>query len=160
MSRLCVNCGEKIKDEDIFCPFCGKPSDKKEGELSQQAEVSPGVFICSTCGSANASTNKYCDSCGNPLIKSGAGGDMEYGDSYGSSSYDGAQAAGTSYSYGSYSSTSSTGEKKWYTPPKRTRSAKNPIEWFFWSGWGLYIFFRFLFSIIWIILQIVARSKR
>ncbi len=34
--------------------------------------------------------------------------------------------------------------KKWYTPPKRERPAYHPIEWFFWIGWGFYVFFRFL----------------
>ncbi|NPE06721.1 MAG: hypothetical protein GNW80_00435 [Asgard group archaeon] len=33
---------------------------------------------------------------------------------------------------------------KWYTPPKRERPAYHPLEWFFWIGWGLYVFFRFL----------------
>lgn len=33
---------------------------------------------------------------------------------------------------------------RWYTPPKRERPAYHPLEWFFWIGWGLYVFFRFL----------------
>ena len=36
------------------------------------------------------------------------------------------------------------GREKWYTPPKRERPAYHPLEWFFWIGWGLYVFFRFL----------------
>ena len=33
---------------------------------------------------------------------------------------------------------------KWYTPPKRERPGYHPLEWFFWIGWGIYVFFRFL----------------
>ena len=33
---------------------------------------------------------------------------------------------------------------KWYKPPKRERPGYHPLEWFFWIGWGLYVFFRFL----------------
>ncbi|MBK5112035.1 MAG: hypothetical protein KGD59_03975 [Candidatus Heimdallarchaeota archaeon] len=38
----------------------------------------------------------------------------------------------------------SRGGKKWNTPPKRERPAYHPIEWFFWIGWGLYVFFRYI----------------
>jgi len=33
---------------------------------------------------------------------------------------------------------------KWYKPPKRERPSYHPLEWFFWIGWGLYVFFRYL----------------
>jgi hypothetical protein len=33
---------------------------------------------------------------------------------------------------------------KWYTPPKRERPWYHPIEFFFWIGWGFYIFFRLI----------------
>jgi hypothetical protein len=36
-------------------------------------------------------------------------------------------------------------KKKWYKPPKRKRPAYHPIEWFFWIGWGIYVFFGFIF---------------
>jgi len=159
MSRKCVNCGEEIKKTDVFCPFCGGPVDKIQSTPSEPLS-SENVIICSLCGAANKPTSTFCESCGDPIVSSeSAAGRME--SSYGSTTYDSqAQASGTTYTYGSYSSSSSTGEKKWYTPPKRTRSAKNPIEWFFWSGWGLYILFRLIFSILWIVIRIIAATKK
>jgi len=36
--------------------------------------------------------------------------------------------------------------RKWYKPPKRPRPWYHPIEWFFWIGWGIYVFFRFIIT--------------
>ncbi|MCF2142941.1 MAG: hypothetical protein K9W42_04505 [Candidatus Heimdallarchaeota archaeon] len=36
-------------------------------------------------------------------------------------------------------------EKAWWKPTKRKRPWYHPLEWFFWLGWGVYIFLRFLF---------------
>ncbi|MHA1922711.1 MAG: hypothetical protein ACTSVP_06570 [Candidatus Heimdallarchaeota archaeon] len=47
-------------------------------------------------------------------------------------------------------------KKKWYKPPKRKRPAYYPIEWFFWIGWGFYVFFGFIFlALKWVMKEIL-----
>ena len=65
----------------------------------------------------------------------------------------------TTYTYGS-ATPEPTGKRPWYKPPKRTKSAKHPSEWFFWTGWGLYVFLRFIFQILFFALMIGLRSRR
>ncbi|MHA1124674.1 MAG: zinc ribbon domain-containing protein [Candidatus Heimdallarchaeota archaeon] len=144
MSDTCPNCGEKIKSTDIFCPFCGQT---KEGQPSSKAQSSSQQ--CANCGSANDFGVSFCQSCGQSL-EAPKLPEHDLGTS---------QDQQESYEYGSFSETSSTGEKKWYTPPTRTRSKKNPIEWFFWTCWGIYIFLRFLFQILWCVSLIAGRRR-
>ncbi|HUT79657.1 MAG TPA: hypothetical protein VMZ29_00525 [Candidatus Bathyarchaeia archaeon] len=36
-------------------------------------------------------------------------------------------------------------QRKWYKPLKRNRPWYHPLEWFFWIGWGFYVFLRFMY---------------
>ncbi|MHA1356213.1 MAG: zinc ribbon domain-containing protein [Candidatus Heimdallarchaeota archaeon] len=145
MSEQCVNCGESIKSTDIFCPYCGNT---KEGQPSSSGQSSS--LQCASCGASNDFGVSFCQSCGQP-IEAAKGTPPPPIDAPGQTQ--------ESYDYGSFSETSSTGERKWYTPPKRARSKKNPIEWFFWTCWGLYIAFRFLFQILWCVGMIAGRRR-
>lgn len=153
MSRTCNNCGEQVKQEDVFCPFCGNPADKPQAS-SKVSDPSSSASICATCGASNKQEAQFCESCGNSLATassfSGSGSSTQY-------QQDTSYGTQTTHTYGTYSAEPS--DRKWYTPPQRTRSARHPLEWFFWSGWGLYILIRFLFSFLWIIIRIIARSK-
>jgi hypothetical protein len=142
MSRLCPNCSGNLKQDDIFCPFCGVDTSKLEASETDSIH-------CSSCGSLNRLGIQYCSSCGSPISTP-----------QGSSSY-GLEpiSESSTYTYGS-ATPQSTGKRPWYKPPQRTKSAKHPSEWFFWTGWGLYVFLRFIFQILFFALMIGLRSRK
>jgi len=144
MSNTCPSCGEVVKPTDVFCPFCSY--DLKASQSASSSASS--ALICANCGASNDLGVNFCQSCGQPLESPKA--PQEPIDSQGQQE---------SYDYGSYSETSSTGERKWYSPPKRQRSAKHPIEWLFWIGWSLYILLRVFFQIFWCVAIIAGRRR-
>ncbi len=155
MTKMCVNCGDQVKKTDIFCPFCGKNTEK--AQPSVQDTKMAGNTICSTCGVTNKLGAQFCESCGNAVDISGSSSSTTR---YGSTASPTTESADqTTHTYGSYSSKPSDSSRKWYKPPKRTRSAKHPVEWFFWTGWGLYFLIRAIFWILWFVLRIFLRSK-
>ncbi|NHK30792.1 MAG: zinc ribbon domain-containing protein [Asgard group archaeon] len=144
MSRLCPNCSSSIKQDDIFCPFCGVDTSKFNNSSSKTGDVN-----CSSCGSLNQIGIQFCSNCGSPIsVPHG-------GSSFGSEPV----SESTTYTYGS-ATPQPTGKRPWYKPPERTKSAKHPSEWLFWTGWGLYVFLRFLFQILFFALMIGLRSRR
>lgn len=144
MSDTCPNCGEQIKSTDVFCPFCGQTRSDQPSGSGQGSSIQ-----CATCGAVNDAGVNYCQSCGQPLEGPITAPKQDTG----------TQDQQESYDYGTYSTSSSTGERKWYQPPPRKRSKKNPIEWFFCTCWGLYVFFRFLFQMLWCIGLIAGRRR-
>lgn len=52
-AKRCQNCGEDIKDDDEFCPKCGKPTSGKK--------------ICANCKAENNATARVCTKCGQEL---------------------------------------------------------------------------------------------
>lgn len=143
MSRICPNCAGYIKQDDVFCPFCGVDTSKYTGSTPKSEDIH-----CSSCGSLNRIGTQYCSNCGS-LVSS-----PQVGSSFGA-----VPTEPTNYTYGS-ATPQSAGKRPWYKPPVRTRSAKHPSEWFFWTGWGLYVFLRFLFQILFFALMIGLRSRR
>ncbi|NHJ49795.1 MAG: zinc-ribbon domain-containing protein [Asgard group archaeon] len=142
MSRYCSNCGSSLKDGEVYCPFCGIDTTK----ISQEKTSEPlsGVTItCSSCDSINEGNIEFCKNCGSPLTAS-------HSSSYESSS---------TYTYGS-AEPQPTGKRPWYKPPKRERSAKHPREWAFWTGWGFYVLFRFIFQILFYVIIAIIKSRR
>jgi len=161
MTKTCVNCGEAVKETDVFCPFCGANADsvtsseKQSGSGFSDSEVG----YCSNCHAKNKPTAQFCEFCGTELAV----------DNYKTSNYsqstpgtDHSTAQGT-HTYGSYSSEPTDEEnRKWYQPPKRTRSAKHPAEWFFWSCWGIFFIIRAIFQLLWFLIRIgscVAKGR-
>ncbi len=119
---------------------------------------------CPSCGVALKTSDIFCPFCGTSISSShspskSSFSDSEFSDQFASST----PSTEESYSYGSGSSGYYTenveGTRKWYQPPKRKRSAKHPIEWFFWIGWGLYIVLRIVFYILIIAAQVAIRKK-
>lgn len=117
---------------------------------------------CPNCGVSIKSDDAFCPFCGTTTSQPSSDSsfpDSQYADQFASSS----PSADESYSYGSgsggYYTESADSTKKWYKPPKRTRSAKHPVEWFFWIGWGLYILLRIVFYVLIIAAQIAVRRK-
>ncbi|MFW9924226.1 MAG: zinc ribbon domain-containing protein [Candidatus Thorarchaeota archaeon] len=161
MSKICPHCSEQVKTTDIFCPFCGADLSKTSStQDSFESNFSDSSFItCPYCGTSNIPTSQFCASCGTAMSAS----QSSSSGSIPPSSYDSISGQSSSqqesHSYGSYSTYSSADERKWYTPPKRTRSAKNPIEWFFWTGWGFYILIRVIFFVLWFIIRLAVFSK-
>ncbi|MHA1156329.1 MAG: zinc ribbon domain-containing protein [Candidatus Heimdallarchaeota archaeon] len=153
MSKMCINCGEEVKKTDIFCPFCGNNTDEAKPSV-EGAKM--GHSVCSTCNATNESGAKFCESCGNTIDSSPSSSAKSFGstDSYAADS-----SQETTHTYGSYSAEPSDSTRKWYKPPKRTRSAKHPVEWLFWTGWGLYFLIRVIFWILFFGIRIFARSK-
>ncbi|NHJ32741.1 MAG: zinc ribbon domain-containing protein [Asgard group archaeon] len=152
MSRSCPNCGEAIKKEDVFCPFCGTPASKAPSGKVYPAQVaSSGEITCPNCNANNVPSNKFCSFCGSDLVKVST----EYSAAY--SPPDTAEQE--TYSYGSYHTTSADGERKWYQPPQRKRSARHPLEWFFYIGWSLYIILRILFYVFICFAQVAGRRR-
>jgi hypothetical protein len=152
MTQTCPHCQQEIKPEDLFCPYCGKrtsvspKADTKTSTIPRSYSSDSSTHFCSGCGSVIEPGITYCRNCGQPVAKS-----------MNSSADD----QDVSYSYGhSGDGTYHTKESNWYSPPKRKRPAYHPIEWFFWSGWGLYILLRFVFQILFVILRIVVASKK
>lgn len=162
MVKVCPNCSEQVRDTDVYCPFCGGSIDY--ASQSTTRDSLPGVqstdVICTNCGAVNKQGSKFCESCGfavkpKPSFKDSSSGSVGSTTDFGSSSSSSQQT----HSYGTYSTQPSDSSRKWYTPPKRERSAKNPLEWFFWTGWGLYVLIRAIFWILFFVLRIVARSR-
>ena len=160
MTKTCVNCGEEVKQTDIFCPFCGANADKLASDKQSEDEFSEqNSAYCSKCNAKNKPEAQFCEYCGNELAA----------DSY-KATHQSHRSPGTDrftaqdHAYGSSYTTEPTDEenRKWYTPPKRTRSAKHPAEWFFWTCWGIFIVFRAIFQLLWFIIRIgscIARAK-
>lgn len=154
MTKMCVNCGEVVKKTDVFCPFCGANTDKAQpsAHVTKMSDT-----ICSTCGVTNKLGAQFCESCGNAIDSiSSSSSTVNYGSTVSSATDSSDQATHT---YGSYSTEPSDSTRKWYKPPKRTRSAKHPAEWFFWTGWGLYFLIRVIFWVLWFGIRIFIRSK-
>ncbi|NHJ38778.1 MAG: zinc ribbon domain-containing protein [Asgard group archaeon] len=143
MSRICPNCAGYIKPEDIFCPFCGIDTSKFADTSSNSQDIS-----CSNCGTLNKIGIQYCSNCGSIISTS------QINNNFGA-----IPTETTTYTYGS-ATPQTTGKRPWYKPPERTKSAKHPSEWFFWTGWGLYVFLRFLFQILFFALMIGLRSRK
>ncbi len=144
MTKFCINCGEKVKKTDIFCPFCGGDINKEQPSTQ---DLKMDTTVCSTCYAVNKASTVFCESCGNSI------------DSFSSSS---------TGSYGSTTSTTTDPTRKWYIPPKRTkwykppkrtRSAKHPVEWFFWTGWGFYVLIRGILWVLWYVFRLFLRMK-
>jgi len=115
---------------------------------------------CPNCGAETKTEDVFCPFCGT-AIPSGSSPSTESNFSH---QFDTSTPhSEESYSYGSGSSGYYTenveGTRKWYQPPKRQRSAKHPIEWFFWIGWGLYILLRIIFFVLIIAAQVAVRRK-
>jgi RNA polymerase subunit RPABC4/transcription elongation factor Spt4 len=150
--KICNNCGSDLEPTDVFCPYCGTPITIKDDTIKGSDSAMASDYSeehgaqCPNCNRINNPKNQFCKFCGTTLSQA-TSGQSSFGQQ-------------ESYNYGSFSETSSTGERKWYSPPERQRSAKHPIEWFFWTGWGLYILIRFIFTALFCFLQIYAQSKR
>lgn len=159
MTKTCINCSEKVKETDIFCPFCGANANEvhPSAKISSVQDTKMGIVVCSTCGDANKQGTKFCENCGNAIASSSSSSSVNYGTSTASTSTSSTHQ--TTHTYGSYSTEPEDSTRKWYQPPKRTRSAKHPLEWFFWTGWGFYFLLRVVFQVLWLILRIVLRSK-
>lgn len=152
MSNSCPNCGESIKREDVFCPFCGTPISKAStGTKYPSQEASSGEVTCSNCNASNVISNKFCSFCGTTLAVAPSSHSPAYSPPE--------TTEQETHSYGSYHTTSSDGERKWYQPPQRKRSKKHPIEWFFYIGWSLYIILRVLFYVFICVAQIAGRRR-
>ena len=155
MTKTCVNCGEVVKKTDIFCPFCGASTDKRDSSAATQESsyTEHNIVYCSQCNAKNKIGAQFCEFCGNEITSD------SFKTSVGTEEIHGTERAHATHTYGSYSTEPSDSSRKWYQPPKRTRSAKHPAEWFFWTGWGIYFLIRVIFQILWFILRIVIRSK-
>jgi len=152
MSSSCPNCGESIKKEDVFCPFCGTPISKTPTGIKHPIqEASSGEVACPNCNASNVPSNKFCSFCGTSLAAAPS--------SYSSAYSPPETTEQSTHSYGSYHTTSSDGERKWYQPPQRKRSAKHPLEWLFYFGWSLYLILRVLFYVLFCVAQIAGRRR-
>lgn len=152
MSSSCPNCGESIKKEDVFCPFCGTPISKvSSGKKYPVHEASSGEVICPNCNASNVLSNKFCSFCGTSIPAAPS--------SYSSAYSPPESSESRASSSGSYHTTSADGERKWYQPPKRKRSAKHPIEWLFYFGWSLLLILRVLFYVFICFAQIAGRRR-
>ena len=156
MVKICPNCNEQVRDTDVFCTFCRHRLDFNQKDQSKPI----GTILCQHCNVINKTVNSFCESCGMPL-EDKSSSYKESTDSYATTSYDSNshQNSQQTHTYGSYSTYSSSDDRKWYTPPKRSRSAKHPLEWFFWSGWGIYILLRSIFSILFCVLRVIILTR-
>ncbi len=103
---------------------------------------------CEVCGEATTNGDVYCNKCGNLLPKENWDNRIKHDrlrDDIPQEFTTILQENGEKRK-----------KKKWYTPPKRERPAYHPIEWFFWIGWGLFVFFGFIFvGINWVMKEIL-----
>ena len=49
MTKTCVNCGETVKDSDIYCPFCGNPTEGEKKTGTEYQDSTDGL-ACPNCG--------------------------------------------------------------------------------------------------------------
>lgn len=117
---------------------------------------------CPNCGVAVKSDDVFCPFCGTTVTAEQASSSYSFEESEPADQFDSsAPSSEESYSYGSggYYTEPSDSTRKWYQPPKRKRSAKHPIEWFFYMCWSLYLIFRVLFFILFCFAQIAGRRR-
>jgi len=159
MTKKCPNCGESLVSSDIYCPYCSadtRPAEQSSGAYSFAQPAAPqGSITCESCGSANEPQNLHCANCGANIASS-----QPYAPPATNTGYTTIGSTPTSETHTYGASSTASDDRPWYKPPHRERSAKRPREWFFWTGWGLYIFFRVLFSILFIVLRVAARSRK
>lgn len=149
MSHKCPKCNEQLVSTDVFCPYCGvntKESDSSRAISDSQIDLSS----CPSCGTVIELGLYYCNNCGSSLLSNDAGVKATQSEDF----------TNQNYTYGSATDNIEEDKRPWYKPPKRERSAKDPREWFFWTGWGLFFLLRVVFQILIIILQVAARSKK
>ena len=101
---------------------------------------------CEVCGERPKPGDVYCNKCGNLVPK----GNWDMGIKH--------DRLGQDIPTEFTAIQAEKGEKKkWYKPPKRERPAFHPIEWFFWIGWALFVFFGFIFVGIKFVLKEIFR---
>ncbi|MBD3190069.1 MAG: zinc-ribbon domain-containing protein [Candidatus Heimdallarchaeota archaeon] len=165
--RVCPNCGEQPEPSDIYCPYCGSSLSEASGASSWGSSSSFDIetadedgFVCAKCGAMNPSGTNYCRNCGESLADAQSVSSTRARTTSSSTQGSTSSSSTRTYSYGSGGSVSSDEDRAWYQPPQRSRSAWHPVEWFFWSGWGLYILIRFIFQILWWVLIFWGKSRR
>ncbi len=104
---------------------------------------------CSTCGKYADELDLFCGKCGSDLPKE----NWDRREQIDSSSSQPVDSTKITNDYPATSDASVTvmvpkteyrRRKKWYNPPKRSRPAYHPAEWFFYIGWALYVILRFI----------------
>lgn len=72
---FCSDCGQWIKADESFCPFCGKATG--QGPVAQEGNNAPeAVGFCQRCGAHMDEEDNFCPACGvaRPRMKAeGAG---------------------------------------------------------------------------------------
>jgi len=98
---------------------------------------------CEVCQETSAEGDVYCNKCGNILPKDNWDSRIQHERK--------GQESPSEFSY----VPEEKEKKKWFKPPKRKRPAYHPLEWLFWIGWALFVFFGFIFvGIYWLLKEI------
>lgn len=67
--NYCKNCGNELKDDDLFCEICGIKCDinNAESESAQQNDDSGNTLFCEKCGNKVSTSDSFCFFCGAPV---------------------------------------------------------------------------------------------
>ena len=72
MSKICLNCGNKVEDTAHFCNICGTEMNEPTcaSNASPEPEPAPPTEqICPSCGKTVPIDSKFCRYCGEALKK-------------------------------------------------------------------------------------------
>ena len=75
----CPSCGKKIRKGDLFCTYCGAKTENKDesqnlgSKQNERITVSEYIksikdYTCDNCGEKVTGNDKFCPSCGKPVI--------------------------------------------------------------------------------------------
>jgi len=65
--QFCIQCGEKLLDDSLFCPSCGAEAHKEAEQDSSLAAV-PEEAFCIKCGQKLLADSQFCFSCGEKAV--------------------------------------------------------------------------------------------
>lgn len=74
-AKRCVNCGNELGEDTMFCPVCGTKVPEPEPQPVSQAQPAPMAQpaaqapsrFCTNCGAAQAADAAFCSECGSPM---------------------------------------------------------------------------------------------